>query len=82
MPAQARPAALNAANEVAVGAFLDRRIGFLDIAATVAETIEQLNGTGDLTPADGDRTLEWALMIDAGARRVAAQVLSRLGRMA
>ncbi|PNB53904.1 1-deoxy-D-xylulose-5-phosphate reductoisomerase, partial [Pseudomonas sp. GW531-E2] len=29
----ARPAILNAANEVAVAAFLDREIGFLEIAA-------------------------------------------------
>jgi 1-deoxy-D-xylulose-5-phosphate reductoisomerase len=76
------PAAMNAANEVAVRAFLDRRIGFLDIARAVHETLEQLNGTRDLAYVDGDQTLEWALMIDASARRVAAQVLSRLGRMA
>jgi 1-deoxy-D-xylulose-5-phosphate reductoisomerase len=76
------PAAMNAANEVAVGAFLDRRIGFLDIAATVMETLEQLNGTDDLAVGNDDQALERALMIDASARRVAAQVLSRLGRMA
>ena len=76
------PAAMNAANEVAVGAFLDRRISFLDIAAAVSETLEQLNGSGELTAVDNDQTLEWALMVDASARRVAAQVLSRLGRMA
>ena len=35
------PAAFNAANETAVRAFLDRKIGFLDIAATVAETLDQ-----------------------------------------
>ncbi len=33
-------AALNAANEVAVAAFLDRRIGFLEIADTVARVVE------------------------------------------
>ena len=76
------PAAMNAANEVAVGAFLDRRVGFLDIARAVHETLEQLNGTQDLAAVDGDQTLEWALMVDASARRVAAQVLSRLRRMA
>jgi 1-deoxy-D-xylulose-5-phosphate reductoisomerase len=37
----ARPAVLNAANEVAVAAFLDRRIAFLDIAAIVEETMER-----------------------------------------
>lgn len=35
----ARPAILNAANEVAVQAFLDRRIGFLEIAAIVEELL-------------------------------------------
>lgn len=36
------PAVLNAANEVAVQAFLDGRIGFLDIAAIVAEVLDRL----------------------------------------
>ena len=36
------PTVLNAANEVAVAAFLERRIGFLDIAATVEGTLEAL----------------------------------------
>ncbi|HEX8420577.1 MAG TPA: 1-deoxy-D-xylulose-5-phosphate reductoisomerase, partial [Sphingomonas sp.] len=35
----ARPAILNAANEIAVEAFLQRRIGFLEIAAIVADTL-------------------------------------------
>lgn len=37
----ARPAVLNAANEVAVAAFLGRRIGFLDIAAIVEDTLSR-----------------------------------------
>lgn len=37
----ARPAILNASNEVAVAAFLDGRIGFLDIAAIVADVLER-----------------------------------------
>ncbi|MCE7798332.1 1-deoxy-D-xylulose-5-phosphate reductoisomerase [Sphingobium sufflavum] len=37
----ARPAILNAANEVAVAAFLKGRIGFLDIAAIVEETLRR-----------------------------------------
>jgi 1-deoxy-D-xylulose-5-phosphate reductoisomerase len=72
------PAAMNAANEVAVGAFLAGKIGFLDIAATVQETLAQMNGAGELAGCDDDDAVEWALMIDGGARRVAAQVLSRL----
>jgi 1-deoxy-D-xylulose-5-phosphate reductoisomerase len=35
---------LNAANEVAVHAFLDGRIGFLEIAATVERTLDQIPG--------------------------------------
>ncbi len=75
------PAAMNAANEVAVGAFLDRRIGFLDIARSVSETLERLNGTGDLAATTEADALEWAMIIDASARRVAAQVLTRFERI-
>ncbi len=71
------PAAMNAANEIGVAAFLGRKIGFLDIAALVAATVEQLDGAGDLDADLDADPLEWAMMIDAGARRVAAQVLSR-----
>jgi 1-deoxy-D-xylulose-5-phosphate reductoisomerase len=71
------PAAMNAANEVGVAAFLDRRIGFLDIAALVSETLDELTGGGDLRQDGNADPLEWAMTIDAGARRTAAQVLSR-----
>ncbi|MGH6972054.1 MAG: 1-deoxy-D-xylulose-5-phosphate reductoisomerase, partial [Caulobacteraceae bacterium] len=71
------PAAMNAANEVAVAAFLDRRIGFLDIAQAVASALEALDGAGALDEADADDPLDWAMRIDAEARRTAAQVLSR-----
>ena len=74
------PAALNAANETAVAAFLDRRIGFLDIAAAVAETLERLDRAGDLVAgADGD-AVEVAMMVDQASRRVASDVLSNVGR--
>ncbi len=69
---------MNAANEIGVAAFLDRQIGFLDIAALVSETLERLDGPGDLDAgANADARWRWAMTIDAGARRVAAQVLSR-----
>ena len=71
------PAAMNAANEIGVAAFLDRRIGFLDIAALVAETLDALNGAGELAADASADPLEWAIAIDAHARHVAAQVLSR-----
>ena len=72
------PAAMNAANEVAVRAFLDGEIGFLDIARTVEETLAKMNGTGDLEDGADSDAVEWAQMVDGAARRVAAQVLSRL----
>jgi len=70
------PAAMNAANEVAVAAFLDRRIGFLDIAPLVSDTLARMNGVGDLDAGVGDGALEGAMMVDASARRVAAEAVS------
>ncbi|HEY5073012.1 MAG TPA: 1-deoxy-D-xylulose-5-phosphate reductoisomerase [Caulobacteraceae bacterium] len=75
------PAAMNAANEIAVEAFLDRRLGFLDIAAAVRETLDRLNGAGELAGGADEDAVERALMIDASSRRVAAQVLSRFERI-
>lgn len=76
------PAAMNAANEVAVAAFLAGRIGFLDIVGVVEETLDRMNGSGDLAESALDAAVEWAMAVDASARRVAAQVLSPLQRMA
>jgi 1-deoxy-D-xylulose-5-phosphate reductoisomerase len=39
------PCAYNAANEVAVAAFLDGRIGFLEIASLVENALERVDGT-------------------------------------
>ncbi|AXK71579.1 1-deoxy-D-xylulose-5-phosphate reductoisomerase [Lysobacter sp. TY2-98] len=50
----AAPAVLNAANETAVEAFLARRIGFLDIAALVASTLDA-HGGGAVADLDGLR---------------------------
>jgi 1-deoxy-D-xylulose-5-phosphate reductoisomerase len=58
------PTILNAANEVAVAAFLRRRIGFLDIAAMVEAVLDRLGPR----PAD---TLEQVMGLDAEARRCA-----------
>lgn len=60
----ARPAILNAANEVAVAAFLERRIGFLEIAAIVEDTLNRYD------PAAPDN-VEAVLVVDAEARRLA-----------
>jgi 1-deoxy-D-xylulose-5-phosphate reductoisomerase len=75
------PAAMNAANEIAVHAFLAGRLGFLDIPTLVLETLEQLNDAGELAAGDDEAAVEWALAVDASARRLAAKVLSRLERM-
>jgi 1-deoxy-D-xylulose-5-phosphate reductoisomerase len=71
------PAAMNAADEVAVAAFLDRRIGFLDIAAVVAETLEQME-RHNLMKLDGEDLVAMAHDIDASARRLAKDVVSGL----
>jgi 1-deoxy-D-xylulose-5-phosphate reductoisomerase len=44
----AAPTILNAANEVAVCRFLERRLGFLDIPAVVEATLDRLWGKGGL----------------------------------
>jgi 1-deoxy-D-xylulose-5-phosphate reductoisomerase len=63
------PTVLNAANEVAVALFLERRIGFADIPRIVEETLERAASAAlDATPA----TVEDALELDAEARRLAA----------
>ena len=46
---------LNAANEMAVEAFLQRRIGFLDIVGTVAETLEAMGSHVGRYAGRGDR---------------------------
>ena len=61
------PTILSAANEVAVEAFLKRRIGFLDIVATVARVLDILGAP----PAD---TLDAVLDLDAAARQVAERI--------
>jgi 1-deoxy-D-xylulose-5-phosphate reductoisomerase len=62
------PTILNAANEIAVEAFLQRRVGFLDIAETVNRVLQQLG-----TPrAD---TLDEVIALDATARRLAQNLM-------
>lgn len=73
------PAAMNAANETAVAAFLDRRIGFLDIAATVSETLERMEAVGDLGAGAAGDILENAMTTDRSARRVAGDIVAGLG---
>jgi 1-deoxy-D-xylulose-5-phosphate reductoisomerase len=65
----AAPTVLNAANEIAVGAFLDGRIGFLDIVAVVEAVLAA--DTGD--PAT---SLDDVLAVDALARRRAETLVA------
>ena len=74
------PAAMNAANEAAVAAFLARRIGFLDIAATVNETLDRMDAHGALAPAPETDVLDQASAIDRQAREVAETLLQRGAR--
>ncbi len=62
-------ATLNAADEIAVEAFLALRIPFPAIAATVAETLERMPGREPLSIAE-------VLEIDADSRRVAREVIA------
>jgi 1-deoxy-D-xylulose-5-phosphate reductoisomerase len=67
----AAPAIMNAANEVAVAAFLARRIGFLDIVGTVEAVLDRLGAP----PADD---LDSIIAFDAAAREAAdAMIPSR-----
>ena len=62
------PCAYNAANEVAVAAFLEGRLAFADIASVVEETLARVDGA----PA---RDLEDLVAADDEARRLAARGL-------
>ncbi|MGS4988913.1 1-deoxy-D-xylulose-5-phosphate reductoisomerase [Roseibium sp. RP-7] len=60
------PAVLNAADEVAVDAFLKGRIGFMDIPAAIEEVLDAMGAGSKLTDAAG---VEDVLAIDAEARQ-------------
>jgi 1-deoxy-D-xylulose-5-phosphate reductoisomerase len=68
------PTVLNAANEIAVEAFLTGRIKFLHIAQLVAETLERAEGRGLLAEA---KELDAVLATDAGARDLALILLEQ-----
>ena len=70
---QALTTAVNAANEVAVQAFLDGRLRFTDIYTVAARTADCFT----LAPAD---SLEDVLNIDLAARSKAFSILEDLGR--
>jgi 1-deoxy-D-xylulose-5-phosphate reductoisomerase len=68
------PCVLNAANEVAVAAFLTGRLKFLHIAQLVAEVLEAAAGRGLLAEAED---LGAVLAVDAAARQLAQGALER-----
>jgi len=70
---------LNAANEVAVAAFLDGTIEFLEIAATVEAVLERATATVGGTALD---TVEAVLALDGEGRRLAAERIEFRGRRA
>lgn len=67
------PTILNAANEIAVDAFLNNKIGFLDIAKIVEETLSTMN----IQPLD---TLEAVTTSDTAARRIASEKVKACGK--
>jgi len=67
----AASATLNAANEIAVEAFLEGRIRFTDIASLLESAL-------DNHPGGEPRSLDDVLAIDAAARRAACEQVARL----
>lgn len=63
------PCVLNAANEVAVAAFLEQRIGFMDIPKIVEQTMTTL-----APPTTTTLTLDLLLQVDAEARLRASKM--------
>jgi 1-deoxy-D-xylulose-5-phosphate reductoisomerase len=64
------PCVLNAANEVAVHAFLNERLGFLGIPAVIEGTLERL-------PARPVHSFESLYAADADARRIASEIVAQ-----
>jgi len=69
------PAILNAANEVAVEAFLGRRIGFTQIAAVIENVMGEM-------PVEPLETLDQVYAVDVEARALAARFASRMSAAA
>ena len=65
------PTVLNAANEVAVAAFLDGRLAFHRVPEVIERALES-------TPAPAPRSLDAVLTVDALSRRNAGEIVGRL----
>jgi 1-deoxy-D-xylulose-5-phosphate reductoisomerase len=71
------PAIFNAANEIAVEGFLKRRLGFLDIAGTVAASLERADKLGLIREQN---CLDDVLAADLTGRELARDVIEPLQR--
>ena len=69
----AAPIVFNAANEVAALAFLDRRLGFLNIAAVIADTLSRVTASG--VDSGSNSACDAALAVDEQARRMAESIV-------
>lgn len=67
------PTVLNAANEVAVEAFLENRIKYVEIAELVEKTLEASAGRGDMRDFD---TVDDVIQADKSARGLARSLLN------
>lgn len=67
------PIVFNAANEVAALAFLDRRLGFLNIAAVIADTLSRVTASG--VDSGSSSACDAALAVDEQARRMAESIV-------
>ncbi|MAC10715.1 MAG: 1-deoxy-D-xylulose-5-phosphate reductoisomerase, partial [Sphingorhabdus sp.] len=67
------PATLNAANEIAVAAFLEERIGFLDIAALVERVLDE----ADIAEP---RDLQDIFTVDRAVRARASEMIGEFAR--
>ena len=74
----ARICALNAANEVAVAAFLEGRVRFLDIARTVENSLAALEGDDAGLIAKTPSSFADVAAVDQAARRVAQRIAGSL----
>jgi len=66
------PAILNAANEIAVAAFLDEKLSFLDIANVIDATLSAIS-------AEPVRDLDVLLAVDHQARQKAQEFVNKMG---
>jgi 1-deoxy-D-xylulose-5-phosphate reductoisomerase len=62
------PIVYNAANEMCVKAFLDRKIAFLDIARIVEAAMMRAQLPSITSPSHGNRDMETALAVDCSVR--------------